>query len=275
MIIVHASDLHFGGRHDPAAAQAFSHYLQETEYDLLVLSGDFTQRAKVAEYEQARVFLEALPNRPTVVTPGNHDIPLYRVFERAFFPTRNYRRYIAAELDSVTALPSAMVVSLDSTSPYSTVVNGRLTQAQLDFAQWAFESAPPDHARILVMHHALVPAPDWEHDSVMGAAGSLAKAFVDMGVELVLAGHLHRAFTATSADAGPVTQVEPYAWVVHSGTTTSVRGRGRERGRCTFNTIEISKEHLRVRPYMYASERSAFLAARESRLPRRGRQFEG
>ena len=90
----------------------------------------------------------------------------------------------------------------------------------------------------------------------------------------MLAGHLHRAFVTSSADAGPSTPVDPAAWVVHSGTTTSVRGRGRERGRCTFNTIEIGKEHLLVRPYMYAPEDSAFLAVREVRLPRRGRQFE-
>lgn len=275
MIILHASDLHFGRKHDPAAGAALLEHIKCSEYDLLVLSGDFTQRAKVVEYEQARTFIDQLPERPTVVTPGNHDIPLYRVFERAFAPVRNYKRYISEELNSVMHTPGATVVALDSTSPHATIVNGRLSAAQLDFARSAFSGAPEDDVRILVMHHALTPAPDWERDSVMRSADRLASAFVSMGVELVLAGHHHRAFVTSTGSAGPSTPVEPYAWVVHAGTASSVRGRGRERGRCTVNRIEIAEEHLVVRPHMYAAEASAFLPIRELRLPRRGRPFEG
>lgn len=275
MIILHASDLHFGRKHDPAAGSALLKHIQQAEYDLLVLSGDFTQRAKVGEYQQARAFLDELPDRPTVVTPGNHDIPLYRVFERAFTPIRNYKQYISEELNSVVRVGNATVVALDSTSPHATIVNGRLTSAQLDFARSAFSKAPEGDVRILVMHHALTPAPDWERDSVMRAADRLASAFVSMGVELVLAGHHHRAFVTSTGSAGPNTPVEPYAWVVHAGTASSTRGRGRERGRCTVNRIEINEEHLLVRPHMYAKEASAFLPVRELRLPRRGRPFEG
>jgi len=275
LIIVHASDLHFGRRHDPKAAEAFARYLAQAEYDLLVLSGDFTQRAKVREYEEARAFLDALPDRPTVVTPGNHDIPLYRVFERAFNPTRNYQAYIAEDLNSVTVLETATVVALDSTAPHRTIVNGRVSAPQVEYALRAFQGAPSHHARILVLHHALAPAPGWERDSVMQSTGPLTRDLVEMGVELVLAGHLHRAFVASTADVGAAVPVEPAAWIVHSGTTTSVRGRGRERGRCTFNTIEVREEHLEVRPHMYDSERSVFAAVRELRLPRRGWRFEG
>ena len=48
----------------------------------IVLSGDLTQRAKIREYEAARAYLKRLPGVPTVLTPGNHDVPLYRILER-------------------------------------------------------------------------------------------------------------------------------------------------------------------------------------------------
>ena len=61
-----------------------------------------------------------------VVTPGNHDVPLYRVWERVFAPLRNYREFISPELDTVTKINGATVVSLNTTAPHRAIVNGRL-----------------------------------------------------------------------------------------------------------------------------------------------------
>ena len=105
LTIAHGSDLHFGKPFNVEASEAFLRSLDALDLDLLVLSGDFTQRAKVREYQEAREFLESLPDVTTVVTPGNHDVPLYRIWERLFFPLRNYRRYISTELDTITRIP--------------------------------------------------------------------------------------------------------------------------------------------------------------------------
>src|SRR5687767_5293833 len=110
--ILHASDIHFGEPYNPVMGEAFLKIARTVKADLIVVSGDFTQRAKVHEYEAARKWLDALPELPLVVTPGNHDVPLYRVFERLFEPYRNYRRWISEELDSVTRVPGVTVVSL-------------------------------------------------------------------------------------------------------------------------------------------------------------------
>ncbi|MHC4925410.1 MAG: metallophosphoesterase, partial [Planctomycetota bacterium] len=100
--LIHASDIHFGAPYDAAAGEAFQVAARALHADLVVVSGDFTQRAKTAEYEAARRWLDRLPDLPVVVTPGNHDVPLYRMLERVFQPYRNYRRWISPELDSVT-----------------------------------------------------------------------------------------------------------------------------------------------------------------------------
>src|SRR4030095_592545 len=94
--LVHLSDLHFG-RIDPPVLSGLRAKIETIQPDLLVVSGDFTQRARRSQFEQARTFLESLPGRKIVV-PGNHDVPLWNVVARFFFPLANYKRFISREL---------------------------------------------------------------------------------------------------------------------------------------------------------------------------------
>ena len=246
LTILHASDLHFGKHFDPDAARALRSLVAESSPDLLVLSGDFTQRAKVREYEAARDFLGELGPLPTVVTPGNHDVPLYRLWERMLAPLRNYRTFISSELDTVTRIPGATVVALDSTDPHRSIVNGRLGARQLRYAGEAFQKAPAGDLRILVTHHNLAPAPDYRPEPVLPGQRGCLEALAEMGVELVLGGHLHRAFVTDSRDAHPGAPTEPRVTLVHSGTTTSKRGRAREKGRNSLNLIRVSAQETEI-----------------------------
>jgi 3',5'-cyclic AMP phosphodiesterase CpdA len=72
--IAHLLDPHFG-RIEPATVQALIATVSEARPDVVLVSGDFTQRAKAHEFQEARRFLDALPS-PKIVVPGNHDIPL-------------------------------------------------------------------------------------------------------------------------------------------------------------------------------------------------------
>lgn len=269
LTLLHASDIHFGKHFDPQAADAFLGFAREVSPDLLVLSGDFTQRAKVREYQEARTYLGKLPQVPTVVTPGNHDVPLYRIWERLAAPHRNYRRYLFPELDSVTRIPGATVVALDSTAPWTAIVNGRFRDAQLRFAARAFEKAGQDDLRILVTHHNLARAPDYEPEQVLAGHRRYLAAFSRMGVELILAGHLHRAFVASSldvlpreVDAGPMT-------IVQSGTTTSKRGRARERRQNSLNVLRVFKDEIRIQPHLLRWEAGAFQPMATYSFPRK------
>src|SRR5690606_40715703 len=66
----------------PEVGEALQRFARELEPDVIVASGDFTQRAREEQFREAREFLDRLPAVPLVVTPGNHDVPLYRVMER-------------------------------------------------------------------------------------------------------------------------------------------------------------------------------------------------
>ncbi len=72
--VAHLSDLHFG-RTDPQVVSALTVALQNLNPDLVVISGDLTQRAKHSEFREARTFIAQLPGE-TLVVPGNHDVPL-------------------------------------------------------------------------------------------------------------------------------------------------------------------------------------------------------
>ena len=78
--IVHLSDLHFG-RTDDALLTPLASVIAKLAPDLIAVSGDLTQRARTAEFQAARAFLDRLP-KPQIIVPGNHDVPLHNVFTR-------------------------------------------------------------------------------------------------------------------------------------------------------------------------------------------------
>ncbi len=265
--IVHGSDLHFGTPHLPESARAFRDAVVDIEPDVLVISGDLTQRAKVEECRQASEFLKSLPELPTVVVPGNHDVPLYRVWERLTRPLKNYTDYISADLDTITRLPGAVIVGLDSTAPYRAIVNGRLTESQLRFAEDAFSAAGPDDIRILVAHHPFASAPDFEGDYPIPGRSKLLRRMEASGVALILGGHLHRAYLGDSKDVYPHKRPARGLHIIQSGTTSSNRGRAREIGKNTFNLLRIDRISLEVIQYQFDGVENRFRPARKHLVP--------
>ena len=97
--IAHLSDVHFG-RHDPVVVAAVEEFLFQRRPDLVVISGDFTQRARVAQYKLASEFVDRLEDGglQVLAVPGNHDVPLYDVVRRFARPLHRYKRFIDDDL---------------------------------------------------------------------------------------------------------------------------------------------------------------------------------
>src|ERR1700754_1938081 len=95
--IAHLSDLHFG-RTDPMVVRGAIESVCRIKPDLVVISGDLTQRARSHQFRAARAFLDRLP-KPQIVVPGNHDIPLWNILARTFSPLRKYRRIVSRDLE--------------------------------------------------------------------------------------------------------------------------------------------------------------------------------
>jgi 3',5'-cyclic AMP phosphodiesterase CpdA len=266
--LLHISDLHFGPKFLPDVAEGVLRFAAAVRPEAVVVSGDLTQRAKRRQFEAAAAFLRRF-GLPVVVTPGNHDVPLYRVWERFAAPYRLYRAYIGDALDTVTRLPGAVIVAVHSTRRF-TFTNGRIRRRQLAFVRDAFRDAPPEAARIVVTHHHLAPPPDFEGGNVMPGARRALRAFARCGVELVLAGHMHRSYIGSSLDFVPRHADERGIVILQCGTTTSRRGRGRERFRNALNLIEIEPDRFRIVHALWAPDAAAFRPASLHVFPRGG-----
>ncbi|WP_419657862.1 metallophosphoesterase [Desulfosarcina variabilis str. Montpellier] len=69
----HFSDLHFG-RGVTAVIDGLLESLHQATPDLIIISGDLTQRARASQFQKAERFLNRLPC-PFLIVPGNHDLP--------------------------------------------------------------------------------------------------------------------------------------------------------------------------------------------------------
>ena len=196
--ILHLSDLHCGPPFLSEVGQAVRRIAPTLDADAIVVSGDFTERAREEQFVQARQFLDELPDVPRLYVPGNHDVPLWRVMERWSEPHGLYRRYIDAELNPVLFVVGAVLVGIDSTSPGTTISNGRVRRWQLDAVRTILHDVPPDTARIVVAHHHFAPAPDYLHDWTMPGSRRAISRFIADDVELILGGHLHRSYIGNS-----------------------------------------------------------------------------
>ena len=250
--ILHLSDLHAGRPFLEVVSRALQRTAAELRPDLIAVSGDFTQRARRAEFRAARRFLDHLPRVPRVLVPGNHDVPLHRFWERLTRPHALYRRYLEPRLSTVLSAPRAVVVGLDSTDPLRSIRGGRVTEADLAFCERAFADAAPGVYRVIVVHHPLVLPPGAGGTRSLPGSVAALRAFDRLGVDLVLAGHLHRTYAVSPVDLRLGPDPADGVILVQCGTSTSRRSRGAEPN--AFNWVELSPDAIAVTHYLYRGD---------------------
>ena len=250
--LIHLSDLHFGA-HDQRLVDAVEARIDEEKPDLVVISGDFTQRARTEQFEDACAFLERLRDKghDVLAVPGNHDVPLYDVFRRFLSPLTRYKRYIDDTLCPVHELPGVTVVGINTARSF-TFSDGRINEEQMTFIRDTFSRSDADALRILVTHHPLFALPVGETGEVKPAVGRNDQALdaaAEAGVDMLLAGHHHTASSHSARDL--VTRAGP-ALVVQAGTATSIRLRDESQ---SFNRIDIEGEEVTLTLQTWASDK--------------------
>ena len=185
--ILHLSDVHFGTV-DARLVDPFLDLAHRLNPDLCVVSGDLTQRAGAGQFRAARDFVGRLPG-PVLIVPGNHDMPLHNLAIRLLAPFSGYRRVFGAEIEPQVDLPDAVVQGLNTANPF-VWKSGRLRPASVWRLTDAFAKAPPGRWRVVVVHHAPVPAADGTPADIADPAGTLA-VLARAGADIVLSGHTH------------------------------------------------------------------------------------
>jgi 3',5'-cyclic AMP phosphodiesterase CpdA len=239
--LVHLSDLHFG-RVDEALLDPLRTLIHELAPDVVVVSGDLTQRAKSEQFEAARAWLDTLP-APQIIVPGNHDISLYNVFRRFLQPLTRYRRYITGDL-SPSYVDDEIAVLGVNTARSLTFKDGRLNEEQVAQIRAQLAGLGPGITRIVVTHHPFDLPEAAKQEEVVGRAEMAMRAFADSGVDVLMAGHLHASHAGSTAERY---QLADYAaLVVQAGTATSTRGRGEVN---SFNVLRVEPSRVEVDRY--------------------------
>ena len=247
--IVHLSDLHFGA-HDERLVEGVEWQVDKLKPDLVVISGDFTQRARTEQFRQACQFLEDLRERGHEVlgVPGNHDVPLYDVLRRFLSPLARYRRFIDESLCPFIELPGVAVLGIN-TARSLTFKDGRINKDQVAFIRETFSRTPSDAFRVLVTHHPLFALTVGDEvERAIGRQELALDAIEEVGVDMLLAGHAHH---ASSQDAGDLVTRAGGVLVVQAGTATSTRVREQEQ---SFNTIDIAEGSATITVHAWNGE---------------------
>ena len=257
--VIHVSDLHFGSILQPTL-EPLLEIIWSLKPDLVIVSGDLTQRAKVEQFREAAAFIARMP-LPRIVVPGNHDIPLYDVLRRFVAPLERYKEFITTDLSPVYFDDALAVIGINSARSL-TFKGGTLDEQQVADAAALFHKMEKGQTKIVVAHHPLDIPVGLSGVSVVHGAEMAVKAFARCGVDLFLGGHLHLIHQASAE----IFQPGYCATILQAGTATSTRARGEPN---SFFAFRIDGERIEVDTFSWMAAAKAFGLTNSRALPAR------
>ena len=215
-VLLQISDTHFGTE-QPHVVEALVALATRQRPDVVVLSGDNTQRARLAEFRAAKAFVDRL-GAPVLAIPGNHDIALFDLWARL---TRPYARYATAfgpELEPVHSAQDLLVVCVNTTRAWRHK-NGEVSTAQIDRVAKLLAAASPRQLRVVVVHQPAAVTQARDRPNLLRGHGAAMRAWSAAGADLVMGGHIHLPYTLA------LHGLARRLWVVQAGTAVSSRTR--------------------------------------------------
>jgi 3',5'-cyclic AMP phosphodiesterase CpdA len=249
--IAHISDIHFGDA-NAMVVERLVESIVELKPELVVVSGDLTQRARSGQFRDARRFLDRLP-KPQLIVPGNHDVPLYNVFARFVTPLKKYRRHITADLTPEYCDDEVGVFGINTTRSL-TIKGGHVTGEQVDDLVSRLNAVDEEKVKIVVTHHPFDLPEGFDEDDIVGGAKKVMPRLVECGADVFLAGHLHVSNITYSARRYRLENGYS-ALIIQAGTAASLRERGEEN---SFNLLEIENPILTVKRFQCGLPESGF-----------------
>jgi 3',5'-cyclic AMP phosphodiesterase CpdA len=222
--IVHASDLHYdGSRQLREALEQMVSMVVDRDPDLVAVTGDLTADGTPRQLDDVREAFVRFGGLPLLIVPGNRDLDA-----SSGPPGEAEALPDDSDLDFFLALEPALALGLedgdtdvgDATDRFvarfgpsepvmeddrfvAVGVNStpKLSSESLARAARRLRRAGRRH-QIVAMHHGLLPVPGRKlrDGDLVARAGDVLSLLCDLGVDLVLHGHVHRANVWRLAD---------------------------------------------------------------------------
>ncbi len=252
--LAHLSDLHFGKIAHPGIVDALVAELNEKDIALIAISGDLTQRARPREFAAFSDMLSRFRHQ-TLVVPGNHDVyPWWHPVHRLLHPLGRYVRYVTDDLAPTFERHGIAALGINSAHG-RTVKGGYIGSAARASVQSFFADRAPDEFKVLVVHHHLIRIQALgDHDVARKAELTLQLAS-DLGVDLILCGHLHISHihpVESSPGKHPIV-------IASAGTATSSRGRLTNRRTNFYNLVHVYADRFMIEERRFVPERGTFI----------------
>jgi 3',5'-cyclic AMP phosphodiesterase CpdA len=219
--LVQISDTHFGTE-QPAVVEALVELVRRLAPELVVLSGDVTQRARASEFAAAAAFVARLGAPHLLAIPGNHDIALFDVVSRFSRPYAGFRGAFGQDLEPAFQSADCLALGVKTTRRYRHV-DGEISEEQRERVAAQLRQAAPEQVRLVVVHQPVaVPRHSEEKNVAHGHAAAIA-AWAEAGADVILAGHVHLPFILPLHEERP--ELPRRLWAVNAGTAVSSRTR--------------------------------------------------
>jgi 3',5'-cyclic AMP phosphodiesterase CpdA len=234
-VIIQISDPHFGAE-KPHVVEALLALVRELSPELVVLSGDITQRARSRQFERAARFVKRLEVPRVLAIPGNHEVPLFDVVTRFSNPYREYRRIFGDDFEPRYGAPDCLLLAVNTTRYYRHT-DGEISDEQRARVAAELRRAEPEQVRIVVTHHPVVVPRAAEVHNVAYGSGAAVRDWAAAGADVLLAGHIHLPFVIPLHEA--MAPLPRALWAVNAGTAVSKRTR-RDAGN-SVNVLRIAR----------------------------------
>ncbi len=247
-VLLQVSDTHFGTER-PAVVEALVKLAAELQPDLVVLSGDITQRARRSEFDAARRLVERLAAPALLAIPGNHDIPLFNLAARILDPYGGYARVFGRELEPSYESDDLLVLGVNTTRAYRHK-HGEVSAEQIERVAARLTATTGDKLKIVVTHQPMHVPPGTDEGNLLRGHAEAARAWARAGADLLMGGHIHLPFVREMDAGGPL-------WVAQAGTAVSRRVRpGGDRN--SVNVVRRERGGSRVERWDYDAPRGRF-----------------
>jgi 3',5'-cyclic AMP phosphodiesterase CpdA len=220
-ILLQISDPHFGTEQPPVVA-ALLEFARQLRPDVIALSGDVTQRARRRQFAAAAEFVARLPPAQVLAIPGNHDIPLFNVFARAFAPYANFQRAFGQALEPLHDGEHMLVIAVNTTRPRRHK-DGEVSQEQIERVAAKLRSARASQLRVVLVHQPVHVIRAEDVTNLLHGHEIAVKAWSAAGADLIMGGHIHLPYVRPLTDR--LDGLPRRVWAVQAGTAVSHRVR--------------------------------------------------